>query len=62
MEADKHFLVCLLPAVQLASCVEDKYKILADGIFNFFSSRYGCHRRKEKIIASLPGDQNMTEP
>ena len=48
MEADKHFLVYLLPAVQLASCVEDKYKILADGIFNFFSSRYGCHRRKEK--------------
>ena len=49
MEADKHFLVYLLPAVQLAGCVEDKYKILADGIFNFFSSQYGCHhRRKEK--------------
>ena len=46
MEADKHFLVCLLPAVQLASCVEDKYKILADGIFNFFSSPYGCHHRR----------------
>ena len=57
MEADKHFLVCLLPAVRLASCVEDKFKILADGIFNFFSSWYGCHRRcKEK------NNQNMTEP
>ena len=42
--------------------MEDKYKILADGIFNFFSSRYGCHRHKEKNKASLPGDQNMTEP
>ena len=48
MEADEHFLVFLLPAVQLASCVEDKYKILADGTLNFFRSCYGCHHRHKQ--------------
>ena len=50
MEAHKYLLVYLLPAVQLASSMEDKYKTLAEGIFSFFQINYGCHPWCEKKI------------
>ena len=43
------FLVYLLSTVQLANSVEDKYKVLAEGIFSFFCFYYGCHPRCKKI-------------